>query len=284
MDQVSVVIPSLGSANVINTIKALNQGTLAPEEVLICVPEGTVLDLSDFTNCKIIYCEKRSQVAQRAKGLSIAKNNFVLQLDDDTLLDKNCLENLLDSLKKLSEYSAIAPAILDTATGESIYKNEASSSPFRNLYLLLINGKRKYIPGSVTLVGSSFGPIYAVNEKKILQVESLAGCCVLHRRANLIFDDYFVFKGKAYGEDLIASYLYQEKGITFYVDCSATCFTPSAPLNVSSMRELIKDLRSKHYYLTMSGKLGLNFYIYYFVKIIRELFLGLRFNLFKTLK
>ncbi len=276
LDLISVVIPSLGGKNIVGTIEALNQGTLIPDEVLICVPENTVLDLSVFSNCRIIFCEKRSQVAQRAKGLSLAKNPFVLQLDDDTLLDERCLETLLESLKKLSENSAIAPAILDLATGESIYKNEVKNTWFRNFYLYLINGKNKYIPGTVTLVGSYFGPIYALGENKIIKVEALAGCCVLHRQTNLIFSDYYLFSGKAYGEDLVASYLYERKGIKFYVNCSAICFTPLAPLADFSMLELIKDLRSKAYYLVLTRKLGLNFFFYCIIKVVHGLYLSLR--------
>lgn len=280
MNQISVVIPSLGNIKVLKTFEFLNSGSLVPDEILLCVPTGTVLGFDLPPNCILVHCDKRSQVAQRAYGFSLAKCEYVLQLDDDTILEKNCLEFLLTTIKSLGNKAAVAPVILDIDTKESIYKSETGQSFFKFIYLYLINGEKQYRPGTVTLVGSSFGPSYSIGEKIKLNVEWLAGCCVLHRRENLNLNDYFVLKGKAYGEDLLATFFLKQKGIKFYIDCSAICLTPAAPKNSSSLKELIKDLRSKHYYLTLSGQLSLRFYIFYVLKIFKEIFYKLPSSLF----
>lgn len=268
MEQVSVVIPTLGDEKVAQTIRVLNSGSLVPQEIILCVPEGTVLKFPLPDNTRILFCKKRAQVAQRAMAFAHVKSEFVLQLDDDTYLDKGCLQSLVDASKELGPKCAIAPVILDSDTNESFYKNAAIKS---KLHLFLINGKRMYRPGTVTLVGSSFGPVYQIGKTVRENVEWVAGCCVLHRKENLILEDYFVLKGKAYGEDLLASYLYSQKGIKFYIDSSAICRTPGTPENSITFKELIKDLKSKDYYLTLSKRSKLHFYLYAIIKIGTEI-------------
>jgi len=268
MNAVSVVIPSLGKLNLLKTINILNSGTIVPDEILICIPNDTELEFEIPENSSLIYCSKRSQVAQRAKGLKNADSEFVLQLDDDTHLSKNCLEMLLETAMNCNSGCAVAPAILNEKTKKSIYENEGVKSPFNTFKNFLANGLDLYKPGTVTKVGTCFGPAFISDSKSLQEVDWLAGCCVLHKKTNLIYDDYFPFMGKAYNEDLIASFLYKTKSVVFYVNKEACCFTAPYDPNESSFIELLKDLRSKHYYMSLSGRLTIRFYVFSAFKLI----------------
>ena len=271
MSKVTDVIPSLGNMNLLETINILNSGTFIPDEILICVPVNKKVEFGLPTNSKLIYCEKKSQVAQRAEGFRLAKSDFVLQLDDDTHLAETCLEKLVERLVKSKDNSAVAPIILNSETKESIYKYENLDTKFNTLRHFIANGPELYKPGVITKVGSCFGPKFSVESDAIIETEWVAGCCVLHRRENLVCDDYYPFTGKAYSEDLIASYLYKLKSINFYICNNTFCFTPPAAVGESSFMELIKELRARRYYIILSNKHSLRFYIYAGFRCIFEL-------------
>src|SRR5687768_2835902 len=93
---VSVVIPTLGADCVRTTIQHLNAGTLAPDEILVCVPAHEADRLRDLRvpNVRIVVTDCRGQVPQRAVGFRHAAHEFVLQLDDDVWVAKECLEHL----------------------------------------------------------------------------------------------------------------------------------------------------------------------------------------------
>ena len=262
MISVTVVIPSLGEINALKTIMSLNAGTLVPGKILLCIPHGTKLYFPIPDNVEIVLCEKRSQVAQRAHGFSLATSDFVLQLDDDTELTETCLEKLVGRLGSSEKYSAVAPVILNSATKKSIYEHEKLSTKFNKLSHFIANGTDLYMPGTITKVGSCFGPKFCVESDAVIEVEWVAGCCVLHRRENLICADYYPFTGKAYSEDLIASYLYKLKSIKFFICHNCVCLTPSAVPTGSSFMEMIKELRARRYYIILANKHSFRFYIY----------------------
>ena len=95
-DGVSVVIATLGGELLKDTIEQLNKGSIIPTEILICIPEEDFIEGKEMEvfNVKIIKTECRGQVAQRAVGFREARCPYVLQLDDDIILDHSCLEEL----------------------------------------------------------------------------------------------------------------------------------------------------------------------------------------------
>ena len=91
--KVSVVIPSLGEKQLENTLIHLNNGTIIPDEILICIPKSYApkFDCHKFHNLKFVFTEKMGQVKQRIEGFKLAKNKYILQMDSDLVLEKNCL-------------------------------------------------------------------------------------------------------------------------------------------------------------------------------------------------
>jgi glycosyltransferase involved in cell wall biosynthesis len=61
-------------------------------------------------------------VYQRIVGFKHAKGDYVLQLDDDILLNNRCLERLVISLEELPEHSAVSPCLFNI-NGESLYES-----------------------------------------------------------------------------------------------------------------------------------------------------------------
>jgi len=112
----------------------------------------------------------------------------------------------------------------------------------------------------------------------------VAGCCVLHRRNNLILDDFYPYEGKAYSEDLIASYLYKEKGIVFYNISSAKVYTEPVESEDNSFTNLLLELRAKKYFLLLSDRGMLHFYFYAILRFFYVGTLSVLRRVFKKIK
>jgi glycosyltransferase involved in cell wall biosynthesis len=122
----TVVIATLGGPSLIGTIDTLNQSSLVPDEILICIPkaEQKRAEKLSFPNVKIIVTDCRGQVAQRAVGFQRATHSIVMQLDDDLFVDRDCISHLVTTLKAYGPKVSVAPAMMNLATGKSIYKKE----------------------------------------------------------------------------------------------------------------------------------------------------------------
>ena len=115
-NKVSVVIPTLGGKCLIKTINSLLKSSISPFEILICIPEENKVTklLKSQPNVKIIETKKRGQVFQRSVGFLKAKCDYVLQLDDDEILDVDCIKNLLETFyNQNTSLMSVAPLILD---------------------------------------------------------------------------------------------------------------------------------------------------------------------------
>lgn len=280
MSCVSVVIPSLGKNHLLETIEILNAGTKVPDEILICVPNGTTLEFEIPKNSKVIFCSEKSQVSQRAIGFQSSKSEFVLQLDDDTRLSPNCLEELVDHAISNKINSAIAPSIFNLETKRSIYESENLPTIFNKIKNYIYNGTSTLGPGKISKAGVCVGPKFSPDDNSLVKVEWLAGCCVLHRRCNLINDNYYPYKGKAYCEDLIASYYYALKEITLYISNKSICYT--APVNPkdNSLLSLIHELRARRFFVLLSQKNSNRFYVYAVFRICYEVLVNVPKRIF----
>jgi glycosyltransferase involved in cell wall biosynthesis len=166
----SVVIPSLGGDSVLRTVRSLNSGTVIPDEILICLPSlnhCNSLDI-DIKNVKILNAEVYGQVAQRKHGFLKARYQYVLQLDDDMLVNGDCVEKLIYQLKKCDSSCCVSPYLMSNMNRQALHESERYNF-LSSIYYYILNGKEKFKSGSVSLSGISFG----VN-KEDLKVKTVA--------------------------------------------------------------------------------------------------------------
>ena len=285
---ISVVIPTLGDKHLIDTVYHLNKSSVIPKEILICIPKENEVTqkLKLQKNISVIETIKNGQVFQRYVGFIKTRYDYVLQLDDDEILDIKCIENLLKTFDEVNtELISVAPIILDCETKSSVYPLPKDTFLNSILYFVL-NGSAGYIGGVVTKAGTGIGVnTDRSNSKKIKNVEWLPGGCILHKKNNLILDNYFPFKGKAYNEDLIHSYLLKKNGNKLYINSEAKAYILNEnPMeNISNKHyfsNLKKDFKSRDFYLSLIGKnIKIRMYIYYILIIIKFISLKIYRNL-----
>jgi len=267
----SVVIPSLGG-DLTETLDSIFTSRISqPIEVIICLPNisHTIKNISNYHNhnLRIIYSEQYGQVYQRIVGFTESKGEYVLQLDDDILLNKDCLMRLVSTLEILPKNSCISPCLFNI-DGSPMYGQKKSG--ILSVYYRLINGKLGYQPGGITRAGTNFGVNPTETTKELLQVDWQPGGCVLHRKENLILSDYYPNKGKAYCEDLIHSFLLRKSGVSLFVDTKAKCAT-LLNSRLSFFKDLMADYRARRYFVKLANLSVVRMWLHYIVYVVRFL-------------
>lgn len=271
---ISVVIPTLGGEQMIETIKSLNSGTIKPTEILICIPDEYSNNISNYPdeNVLLVKTQLKGQVVQRSIGFQKAKCEIVLQLDDDIILASDCIEKMYRQLIKYGPAASISPALYNLDTKNSVYAKPKSNNFFQSLYYFIINGKYGYKMGSVDLTGSPIGVDPQNVNLDVYPVEWLPGGCVMHFKSNLVLVDYFPLKGKAYCEDLIHSYLLKENKINLLISLRAKAFIKIEKYTSVSILDFVKsvkdDYRARKYYLSIKGRLSKRIFVFYTLMII----------------
>ena len=269
MSKLSVIIPTSGDSDLNPTIFSLLKSTYPPSEIIIISPKKIRVYKNEVI--KIVYCKVKSQVKQRLIGFRKAKYQYILQSDDDIAYDKNCIENLVKVIKKQRFKSAVSPTILNQKR-ESIYSAQYKRPSWYNY---LVNGSQGFTPGRFASSGEAFGFKTDCKTAKEVEVSWLPGGCVLHAKKNLSYKNYYPFKGKALGEDVIHSIIMKKKGVKLFISPAALCKTKLSTSGVSC-HEIYLSLWKLNWVWnqvisTNTGSsfrkyLNIVFYLFYFLK------------------
>lgn len=275
--KVSVVIPSLGEKQLENTLIHLNNGTIIPDEILICIPKSYApkFDCHKFHNLEFVFTEKMGQVKQRIEGFKVAKNKYILQMDSDLVLETNCLENLIETIKKNNK-SCIGPRLYDLKNKKyfstCIPKNEKKLTYYEKFFYKIINGKGGFKPGNISKSGEPMG---LMENGEFKNLDWLPGACILHTKENLILDNYYPFEGKAYAEDIYHSFELKNEGVNLIRDKEAKCyvdFSSSKATNLFNYINIIYgSLEARKVFRKKTNSSNLRFYCFIFLSFLRSI-------------
>lgn len=221
---VSVVIATLGGSSLKKTIDLLNMGTIAPTEILICIPKENIAQIQNLrviSNVRVVESDSRGQVCQRAQGLAVAKSKLVMQIDDDVQVSNQVLETLVTSLLLKGSGNVIAPIFKLNTTGKyATYRKKNINNVIYDLYATIICGarlgNRRY--GTISVSGVGYGILPKETCEDLIPVEWLPGGVAICFKDDLVLDNYYPFPGKAYSEDLIHSVLWRSRGIKLWIN------------------------------------------------------------------
>ena len=141
--------------------------------------------------------------------------------------------------------------------------------------MFLMNGKSSWQPGCVTKSGHAIGIDPSEVSPGMHEAEWISGGCVIHYKHNLFMKNFYPFKGKAWGEDLIHSFHLQKKGICFWVNTKTICSTRNDP-PPKTMTDLFRVefemFRARKYYVNLSSRSLVRLYLDFFVRFTRCVF------------
>ena len=171
----------------------------------------------------------------------------------------------------LLEDVSISPLWYDTTDKNPLTKKK-KIGVLMSFYYWMINGSMGYAPGKISLAGTNFGvnPNYVDLNSNLFEVDWQPGGCIMHRRENIVLEDYYPYSAKAYFEDLIHSHLLRKSGISLFVAISAKCMTKSNP-RLSFKSELYRDFKARLYFVKMANLSIVRMYIHYVVYIAKSL-------------
>ena len=273
----SVVIPSLGGKVLNNTISSLNSGSIIPDEILISLPSLEYMNFVDVSdhNVSLINANCHGQVGQRIYGFKMAQYEYVLQLDDDLILDNKCIEILMDAIKK-TKMSSFSPYCMNLQNNSAHHKKK-SHNPIMAIFYWIVNGRKGYVPGTIAKAGINFG----INKNDIseecnqIEVDWQPGGCVLHRRKNLIFNNYFPFSGKAYSEDLIHSFLLKSNNLKLVTCLDAFSYRDN-DIGDLGIKDIINDFKARKYFVEMASLGKIRMYVFYWFVILKYIYFKAR--------
>ena len=138
-NNLSVIIPSLGSGSLYDVLNNLLLSSLVPEEIIVCVPYLSNFDFKKINHKNIIVIQSniKSQVVQRLLAFRRSTKKYVMQLDDDVFLHKNAISNLLAHCLSSKKGSCFAPIYLN--------KNNSDKTRFIHSYGYQFNKNYKKI-------------------------------------------------------------------------------------------------------------------------------------------
>ena len=272
--KISIVIPTIGNRNLTDTLNSIYQSSLKAEEVILSIPQDTFLDknkFNHFKNLKIIKSRVKGQVAQRIEGFKVAKNDIVVQLDDDIILERECLKLMLAFIKK-NNNSAVSAHFYDIANRKSIY--DKLNTKKYNFLNYIMNGSKVGISGIITRSGFETYPNFNC-DKNVISSEWIPGGCVMHQKKNLVLSNFFSYTGKAYCEDLFHSIALKKNNIKLYYHTKAKAFLEIENIK-SNFKIYIKHLRADFQIrkkLVEQNKLSKSrMYLVYIIKTISYFF------------
>lgn len=271
----SIVIATLGSDSLHSTIESINNSSFIPNEILICLPNTHISKLiinNKYNNINIVITKVKGQVQQRLEGFNLAKNDLIMQLDDDIILDKNCLEILFNSCTEFKQKVALSCTFYYHQTNSSIYKRNNKNKILNYLYYFTLNNFTGFKEGIITQAGTEIGVDPQNITNSYISVDWLLGGLILHNKNNIVNYNYFPLSGKAYCEDLIHSRILTNNGIELYIVKEAKAWIDKFDLYNINFLDFLKvqkdDYRARKYFIKNFGGNTINLHLYYLIKII----------------
>jgi hypothetical protein len=129
-------------------------------------------------------------------------------------------------------------------------------------------------------------PIFGDIKLNYFISEWLPGGCILHHKKNIIYENYFKYKGKAYCEDIIHSILLTKNNIKLYIDQAS--FINNVGLNTNINVNLLflinycyKQYKIRLYIVKMISGNYINFHIWFFYFSLQTLFNYIKYKIYK---
>ena len=254
--KISVVIPSIGNRNLIPTLRSINESSINVDEIIISIPCQVDINVDKFKKFKniIVFNSKvKGQVAQRIEGFKIAKNDCVVQMDDDIILEKKCLEIMHDFFTN-NHNAAVSAHFHDRISKKSIYSKVEGLSfsnsfflseldYFKNkIYNKIKTANNSNLNGDISISGFETYPNFQYHKEPFIS-GWIPGGCVMHLKKNLILSNFFPFQGKAYCEDLFHSIALKKNNIKLYYHLDAIAFLEIENIK-SNFKMYIKHLKA----------------------------------------
>lgn len=227
---ISVVCASVGRDSLLPLVRGLTCSTHVGEILIILPPNVTPSsDLIEFCenipSISILWSSYRGQVHQRVFGVRQARYEYVLFIDDDIDISRSCVDQLSSALSFLPDLSVIAPRIRVRPIARASRSWSFSIYALSVMYIFdrVLSFNLFQVPYSL----SYFHIPLCVTSSNFLpsKVQWLPGGCILMPTCLAPKESYYMFPGKAYGEDVFLSTYLIDNNASLYLDSKSVVYT-----------------------------------------------------------
>ena len=232
---ISIVCAShKGLKKIPKLLDSIYANTYHPYEILICVTDiADTLDISDFIkknlNIKVIISNEFNQIKQRTNAINRSKSNYILQLDDDLILDSYAIENYWINIKSSLKPKKLVIGGYVTLPNKKHqsyrwYQHYNNNIFFRKI-LYLLNKFNLIKPMTVVESGRIIPLTNELPKNTRLKCQWLNSSILYHKDVDRLNYD-IKFKNKAYFEDVFFSYNLYKLNYTLILDSSIILYHP----------------------------------------------------------
>jgi glycosyltransferase involved in cell wall biosynthesis len=228
---ISLVIPShKGKFKLPALINSVKKNSIWPKQIIICGTNKNDISLIkkkdlELLNVNFIVSKIKNQVYQRKIALKKISQDYVLQLDDDLLLESNFFNTLLLHFKNkkkniITMCLVIIPGLKEQAYRWNLYYR--NNLYFRLLLRFFNYGKKiKYM--SILPSGRicPYLPDSFINKKKVLKNLEWTNSSIFYHKSVLNYYDNFTYikkNEKSFYEDVLFSHNLFKKGFKLQID------------------------------------------------------------------
>lgn len=244
----SVIIPTKDRPrDLIRCLDSITVQTLLPNQVIVVdagssdVGQADVLKRFKLRFSNLIYMRTEAGLTrQRNVGVKISKGDVVFFFDDDVVIEKDYIEQIVREFEEDEKESVggIMGRIINHRREKP--RNPNIKRPYiRFLFFMPMNGD-----GRFRLAGF---PTYIHGFPDKIDIQFLSGCCSAYRRKVLNefkFDEHLV--GYCYMEDVDFSCRVSRKYRNVYLPSARLVHYPSSQSRTSEMKK--KEMLIKNYY------------------------------------
>lgn len=272
---IDVIIPTIGTRNLSNTIFKLNSGLVKPKKIIVCyIKKKKLFSILKKNNKNLLFikAKKKGQIHQRKQAFLKSKNKIILQIDDDVSVKTDTLKYLKKSLLVKGRGHVVGPVYVNKNNKESIHKIKRKFQfLFDFLHYFFCGAKFGYAKsGSLTSILINYGIDNSIKTKSnLVKTDWLPGGCIISHRNDFLTSPNFPFKGKAYCEDIFYSINRTKKNIDHFVCKNAIV---EIDLPYSNFYDFFNELKIRYFLIKKFRNDNiLKFYIWasfsFFVKL-----------------
>ena len=209
-------------------LDSIQKNIVNPKEVIICgTHESDISSVSEEllikNNVSFIVSEFANQIYQRNLALSKVNTAYILQLDDDLILDSNAIGNYCRHFSSPGSNKKVVCGFPLLPNGQHMSFNRVKklyqSSKFIRLFFKIINGFEELRNMSILKSGRIF-PLVLDGQENI-EPEWLHSCLMFHKDAigkKPSPSSENNNKGKGYYEDVFFTLSLRKKGFKLILD------------------------------------------------------------------
>jgi glycosyltransferase involved in cell wall biosynthesis len=209
-------------------IESIYQNTIKPYEIILSVtdindikliPEKYISEL----NIKTYLSEIKNQSKQRKLAISKSSGDFIIQFDDDLILENRVLEKFLKHFNNNNEKKIISAVVLlpDNSYQSFRWNQIYNSSQIFKFIISLLNGFKTVYPMSITKSGRIIPLMKFENENGLIDNAEWLNSCLMYNKEAIKDVDYEDFNfNKSYFEDVFFSHSLYKKNYKLIVDSS----------------------------------------------------------------